>query len=855
LDRGDWDWFPHYDTNHPDLDALILGRIRLAAAVCAVLALYVEWLSLPRAIRTPGGAEGWIGLAAAAVCTGLIMGLNRGRIAERLAQPIGVAFTLALQLMLAASCGADARALHGGHSLDPAWGVLAAGWLTLSRPWLAATLASGLGLCLLTYTQSWDGGLVGAPMAIAGTAALMAVRVRRDTLKLADRLRDSQHRAAADRAALEETQKLVQRRIDELELVYRSAPVGLAALDANLGVIRLNQKLAELVDNPHARPGEHLSAVAPMVAEALEGVCRKVLQSGSPLVDIELQTLCDGSRRYWQASCFPLRLEDVDGVSLVLQDITERKLFHQEVLASKERYELAAQGANDGLWDWDLRRETIHFSARWKSMLGYLEHEIGDRPGDWLNRAHPEDLPMLRNRFWEHIQGLTPHFESEHRMRHRDGSYRWVLSRGVVVRDDSGDPYRMAGSQTDISDRKRYEQQLVHDAAHDVLTGLPNRMMLAERLERCLARAAREPGYRFAVLFLDLDRFKLINDSLGHGAGDALLVEVGRRLRRAVRAEDMVARIGGDEFTILLEGLADERAAIGAAERIQQALAEPVRLQGREVRAVGSVGIAFSDGARRSAEEVLRDADAAMYRAKSQGGGRCAPFHEDLDPSAVPAVDLETDLRGALRRGELELWYQPILAISDDRLLGFEALLHWRRPQEGLIPPSRILPLAERCGLIQELGAWALGKSCEQMAEWRRQGLDDTLMAVNVSSLQLREPDFYYRVSGMLDRWGLRPELLELELTESALIDIPDGGLETLRALARLGVRAALDDFGAGYRSLTCLHRLPLSSLKISEQFVQGAPRRESVGLMAGAMIELAPWATSPAPPAKTVIT
>gem|GEM_PF-1652957 len=839
LFRGDSSWFQRHATWHPDLDALILGRLRIAAAIFAVLGLYVEWISLPRAIRSPAGFHTWVTLAAIAASTLLIMAINRRRIRTRSAQPLGVAFTLGLQIVLAVNVGSSARELHGGLALDPMWGLLAAGWLVLPTKWLAATLTLGLSICGWTYLQAWGGGLAGAQMVTGAAAALLAIRVRNDTLEVRSALRTSRQQDVVSQAEIERAHRIAQRRIDELEQLYRTAPVGLAVVDSEMRFMRLNQKLADLIDNPEARTGDPLSQGAPILAQTLEAACREALESESPLTDLEFHTGETGEKRYWQVSCYPLRLEDREGVSLVLQETTESRRAQREILESKERYELAAKGASDGLWDWDLRRQHIHFSARWKAMLGYSDHEISEEPKEWASRVHEADLPLLRERVREHLEGVTPHFEIEHRMRHRDGSYRWMLSRGVVVRDENGEPYRMAGSQTDISDRKRYEERLVHDAAHDDLTRLPNRMLLSDRLDRALARTAREPGFRFAVLFVDLDRFKLINDSLGHAAGDKLLIQVAERLQGCVRREDTVARIGGDEFTILLEGLCDETAAFHTAERIQEVLSEPAPLGGHQVRTTASVGIALSGGANRNAEELLRDADLAMYRAKSLGGSRYAVFQEELHRKALQALSLESALRVGLEKNEFELWYQPIFSLKTEKLAGCEALMRWRRP-EGLVSPASFIPLAEETGFIGELGAWALRTACKQAAELSRRGLGDFIMSVNISARQLKEKALRDVVAGALAESGLAPAQLELELTESALIENLDVGVASLRELAALGVRTALDDFGTGYSSLSYLSRFPLDTLKISEQFIQDAPSNPDIGAIASIMIELA---------------
>jgi diguanylate cyclase (GGDEF)-like protein/PAS domain S-box-containing protein len=309
--------------------------------------------------------------------------------------------------------------------------------------------------------------------------------------------------------------------------------------------------------------------------------------------------------------------------------ITERKRMETALRESEERYALAARGANDGLWDWDLLSNTVYFSPRWKSMLGYEEHDIGETPDEWFKRVHPEDRERVHAEISSHIEGCTPHFESEYRMLHKDNAYRWMLCRGLAVQDADRRAYRMAGSQTDITGRKMVEEQLFYAASHDALTGLPNRALFLEHLEHVIERAKRYAAYMFAVLFLDLDRFKMINDSLGHQAGDHLLIEFSRRLEACMRPVDKVARFGGDEFAIILDQINTINDVRPVVSRIEEALTVPFKLDGHEVFTTASIGITPSTVGYDRPEDVLRDADIAMYRAKARGRAR----HELFDPS------------------------------------------------------------------------------------------------------------------------------------------------------------------------------------------------------------------------------
>jgi diguanylate cyclase (GGDEF)-like protein/PAS domain S-box-containing protein len=481
---------------------------------------------------------------------------------------------------------------------------------------------------------------------------------------------------------------------------------------------------------------------------------------------------------------------------------------------SEERYALALRGANDGIWDWDLRSGRFYCSPRGREMLGFTPEETPDAIGEWLGRVHPDDRAALRAALDAHVGGETDHFESEHRLRARDGSYRWLLARGLAVRDLDGRATRVAGSLSDVTERKRTEERLEHDALHDALTGLPNRVLFLDRLEQALRRAARrDDDVVCAVLFLDLDRFKVVNDTLGHQTGDELLTAVSRRLESAVRPGDTVARLGGDEFTVLLEEISGVHEATRVAERIQATLADAFQIAGRELMMGASIGIALGSADVRP-EALVRDADVAMYRAKAEGRGG----YEVFDTRMVARLDLEADLRAALEARSLQVLYQPIVRTVGGGIVGFEALCRW----PGGAEPEQFIPMADETGLIVALGELVLSEACAQVAAWRRTpaGAELTL-AVNVTPRQLRDPGFADTVGAALAASGLDAAALRLEVAEGALAVDADAVRATLAGvLERHGVRSQIDDFGTGVSSPRFLHGFPGDAVKVDGALV-----------------------------------
>jgi diguanylate cyclase (GGDEF)-like protein/PAS domain S-box-containing protein len=492
---------------------------------------------------------------------------------------------------------------------------------------------------------------------------------------------------------------------------------------------------------------------------------------------------------------------------------------------SEERYALAASGANDGLWDWDLTTGQIHLSARWRSMVGMGGDASVGRPQEWLDRVHADDRTALTAALEAHVAGETDYFEHEHRILHSDGAYRWVLCRGAAVRGADGRASRIAGSLTDVTERKRAQESLRRAAMHDALTGLPNRALFVELVREALERGQQSPDARSAVLFLDLDHFKTVNDTLGHFIGDELLIVTSKRLQSCLRESDTLARLGGDEFTILLPDLKSVEEATLIATRIQRAVQSPLCLGGRDVFVSASIGIAMSTGDHADPVVIMRDADAAMYRAKAAGKARHELFDDEMHAQALERLALENDLRVAVEHGGahggLSLAYQPIVNVTTREVVGVEALARWTRGGHD-VPPSVFIPLAEAIGVMDQLGSWVLRTACREFVALRRTRPEGHLssVAVNVSGVQLTQPSYVSAVLGALRESALPPSALRLEITEAAFLKSPEIVTSVLLDLRTAGVGICLDDFGAGSSSLGRLHQVPFDALKIDRSVI-----------------------------------
>ncbi len=561
------------------------------------------------------------------------------------------------------------------------------------------------------------------------------------------------------------------------------------------------------------------------------------LQQPGSLVQTEYRARHrDGSWR-WMASdsVNHFNTPSIGGFVVNSRDITEQRIAANALRESEERYRTIVATAHEGIWVVDAAAITTYVNQHMADMLGYAVNEmIGCSLYEFMDDAARAEAQAA---FERRRRGIKETYDF--RFRRKDGTDLWTIISTSPLYDSAGNFSGALGMITDITERKQTEARLAHAAFHDSLTGLPNRALLLERLRSALEQVRHGRATLCGVLFLDLDHFKLINDSLGHLAGDRFLLTVAERLRGCLRTGDTVARMGGDEFVILLPEVRDERAVIEVAERVQQALAEPFVLEGHDVFSAVSIGIAVSTRGIEQPEDLLRDADTALNRAKSTGRMRYEVFDHAMHAQSLARLQRESELRRAIERQQFELHYQPVVLARTGAIVGVEALLRWRHPELGMMPPAQFMSIAEDTGLIIPLGRWVLETACRQVASWHRQGWPITL-AVNLSARQFRQKDLSAMITRMITETGLDSRFLKLEITESNVMQDAEASIATLKALKRLGVRISIDDFGTGYSSLSYLKRLPIDTLKIDRSFVHDLNTDPNDAAIASAIIAMA---------------
>ncbi|MGB3308321.1 MAG: EAL domain-containing protein [Nodosilinea sp.] len=513
------------------------------------------------------------------------------------------------------------------------------------------------------------------------------------------------------------------------------------------------------------------------------------------------------------------------------QSRRDRRAALAELEQTRELLHLAIDGSGIGIWGWQVQTGEVWTSDRCAALIGHNPGDISPaRIDTWQQFMHPDDWNRKQVALKRHFEGENAGYECEFRLRHRQGHWVWVLDRGKVVEwDDSRRPVRMSGTYTDITERRlaeaehrRVADQMQFNSLHDALTQLPNRNLLMQRLDLTLQRCQRHSQHKFAVLFLDLDHFKVINDSLGHLAGDEVLVVVAQKLRSLVRATDLAARLGGDEFVLLLEDIDTLQEPLHIAERLLQEIQVPLAVSGRNVFLNASVGIVMGGCDYQSPPEPLRDADIAMYRAKSQGRGRYVVFNELMHQQALQRLQLEQELRDAIELGQLVLYYQPIFQLETQKISGFEALVRWQHPDRGFITPDSFIPIAEETGLIVPLDRWVLIQATRQLALWHQRYPHrvDLTVSINFSVKDLLRKDLLDDLTSILAQTNLQGHHLNLEITESTLIEDIQSMVVILQQLKSYGFTITIDDFGTGYSSLSYLHQLPVDALKIDRSFV-----------------------------------
>jgi diguanylate cyclase (GGDEF)-like protein/PAS domain S-box-containing protein len=520
---------------------------------------------------------------------------------------------------------------------------------------------------------------------------------------------------------------------------------------------------------------------------------------------------------------------------VVARDMTAEQQLALALRESDETFQEAQQLAHIGRWEWLMAENRVRWCDELYVIFGLTPQQFPATLEGYLARVHPDDRALARGNV-EHSLRTGQPFASDYRIVLDSGEIRWLHSRGRVVSDESGQPLKMLGICQDITSQKATEEALTRLALHDGLTGLPNRALFVSRLELALHRLKRSDSV-LAVLFIDLDRFKLINDGLGHAAGDQVLVTVASRLRQIVRPEDTVARFGGDEFALVCEGLTSRRMAASIAERILAALARPIVVDGREVAVSASVGLALASDPVTTPDSMLRDADTAMYQAKDAGRSRFEVFDQAARARNLALLERAEELRQALERSELRVFYQPEVNVADGTTTGMEALVRWEHPALGLLTPAGFIEVAEDTGLIVPLGDGVLKEACRQAAAGI--GGRPSRVSVNLSARQLAVTSILDSVKAALEETGLDPSHLCLEITESVLMEDVESSIESLLALKSLGVRLAIDDFGTGYSSLGYLRRFPVDVVKIDRSFVAGLGTDPAATAIVAAVVNL----------------
>lgn len=491
--------------------------------------------------------------------------------------------------------------------------------------------------------------------------------------------------------------------------------------------------------------------------------------------------------------------------------------------SSAEWLLLPARGAQEALWDWDVSEDRIRFSSRWREMIGRNAEEVIASTDEWLGRVHPADRAQVNVDVAAQTVGSGVRFASEHRVRHESGQWLTLQWTGLIVRDAQGRALRVAGSVRDTTAQRSVEEQARREAFYDALTGMPNRALALDLLRRSIARTRRHGERRFAALVVDIDRFIKQNDAYGHGAGDEVLKAFAKRLANAVRPGDVVARLGGDVFLLILDAVHEPEEAERVADRVHLLLKEPLRVLTHEVVVTASIGIALHDPATDTAADYVRNAELAMHEAKQLGGGRQSVYRAEMREGVRHRASLEHDLRSAIARGEMMVWYQPVFSAREGaptRLVGFEALLRWAHPTRGLLGPGEFIPLAEETGMIIPLGTWAIGEACRHMMELSPNTVGAPWVSVNLAARQLADTTLVEIVERALDQSGLDARRLRLEVTENVILSDEEAARTMLQALRSRGIGILMDDFGTGHASLSYLHRLPIGSIKIDRYFV-----------------------------------
>ena len=657
--------------------------------------------------------------------------------------------------------------------------------------------------------------------ALANIASIAAARVEAlrapGPARRTDRVEEETRRRRELEAAFEVEREFAN-------AVLENLTGGFYLIGADGKMLRWNPAFAAAVGYSDAeigamRPEDYISpADRPIIAAAM----REVLDNGREMTqEVEIVDRA-GNVRPYVLTGRPVRIGGRICMIGVARDITLRKRTEQQMVKAKERLDLALTSSSLALWDWDLKGGRVYFNENWAGMLGDPPRESTFTADEVLKWNHPDDREVFIAAIGNAAKGVSEEFDCEYRVPNAAGEWIWVHSRGKVThRDAEGQAMRMTGTSTNISKRKVAEERAEFLATRDALTHLPNRVLLHDRLEQAVVNGARMHN-GFAFMFIDLDRFKTINDSLGHHVGDELLKGVAQRLTSCVRASDTVARLGGDEFAVILENLSDDDGAQQVAEKMIASMAAPMVIEGQALNTSCSIGISLFPADGRDSGTLMKNADVAMYYAKEKGRNNYQFFSSEMNTRAQERLSVENYLRLALRRNELVLHYQPRMNVLTGALVGVEALVRWQHPRRGLLSPGKFIDVAEDSGLIVPIGEWVLHSACAQLAAWQKSLKPDLRMSVNISVGQLADGKrLHAAVDASLTVSSIDPATLELEITESHLMQNIEEKVALLDRIGELGVGLAIDDFGTGYSSLSYLKRLPVDTIKIDGSFVR----------------------------------
>ncbi|MGC4081996.1 MAG: EAL domain-containing protein [Vicinamibacterales bacterium] len=598
-----------------------------------------------------------------------------------------------------------------------------------------------------------------------------------------------------------------------------SADYGVCLVDRSGRIVAWNDALEVLLDCPASRAkGRWLNVAVPALGSTpVPRAVQDVLATRTVRTLARVSLKVRGRAHVMTVTIVP----DVNGATAIWADSTERAAEEATHRRIAETFALA--GASEALWSLDTASGQLQVSTRWRELFGLPTDDADTTLDAWLARVHDDDREGLRGAIDALVTGAIPHLVHEHRISRDAGVWRHVRVRGVAARPSDGRATRVAGSLADVTETTLALEQIKDADAHDTLTGALSRAAFIERIDARLEQLRAKPGNRFAIITLDIDRFKVVNDSLGHDVGNELLVAVARRLESSLRPGDAIARTSGDEFAVLLAAIGDEMQANVVGFRLQEALKTPFVVGGRDVVASASLGIAIGRADYAGAEELMRDADTAMHHAKSRGKGRHELFDAAMHVRAQDRLGLESDLRDAVNSSGFEVHFQPIVSLGTRRCVGVESLVRWNRHGKA-VSPADFIPMAEELGIIEPLGTWVMQQACRKYVEWKAKypesGLD--FITVNVSARQIVQQGFIYMVEQTVEQNHMSPSDLRLEITETALMDAPQFAAQVLAELRQYGVKIYLDDFGTGYSSLSHLHKLPVDALKIDRSFVRG---------------------------------